>query len=84
MQEALKQLTTNRTCIVVAHRLSSIITADLVLVMDRGHIVEMGSHRELLTTGRLYRQLFEAEWTDADAPMVVPEPRAPQRSVGFA
>ncbi|MBU2611637.1 MAG: hypothetical protein KJ606_11945, partial [Chloroflexi bacterium] len=47
-----------RTSIVIAHRLSTILAADLILVMDRGKIIERGVHEELLATGGLYSQLL--------------------------
>ena len=43
-----------RTSIVIAHRLSTILAADLILVMDRGKIVERGTHQELLAQGGIY------------------------------
>ena len=48
IQEALKRVMAGRTSIVIAHRLSTILAADLILVMDRGRIVERGTHAELL------------------------------------
>jgi ATP-binding cassette subfamily B protein len=51
-----------RTSIVIAHRLSTILAADLILVMDRGKIVERGTHDELLMMGGLYSQLYETQF----------------------
>jgi ATP-binding cassette subfamily B protein len=51
-----------RTSIVIAHRLSTILAADLILVMDRGRIVERGSHPELLAHGGLYARLYETQF----------------------
>jgi ATP-binding cassette, subfamily B, bacterial len=51
IQDALKRVMAGRTSIVIAHRLSTILAADLILVMDRGKIVERGTHDELLATG---------------------------------
>jgi ATP-binding cassette subfamily B protein len=51
-----------RTSIVIAHRLSTILAADLILVMDRGRIVERGTHEELLARGGLYSQLYETQF----------------------
>lgn len=59
IQQALDQL--NCTVVTIAHRLSTVQRADLILVMDGGRIVERGSHRELLTRGGPYRQLIEAQ-----------------------
>jgi len=62
IQDALKRVMAGRTSIVIAHRLSTILAADLILVMDRGRIVERGTHDELLATGGLYRQLYETQF----------------------
>ena len=51
-----------RTSIVIAHRLSTILAADLILVMDRGRIVERGTHDELLAMNGLYAQLYETQF----------------------
>jgi ATP-binding cassette subfamily B protein len=62
IQEALKHVMAGRTSIVIAHRLSTILAADLILVMDRGKIVERGTHNELLEQGGLYAQLHETQF----------------------
>ena len=62
IQDALKRVMAGRTSIVIAHRLSTILAADLILVMDRGKIVERGTHGELLATGGLYSQLYETQF----------------------
>jgi ATP-binding cassette subfamily B protein len=62
IQEALKRVMAGRTSIVIAHRLSTILAADLILVMDRGRIVERGTHEELLARGGLYSQLYETQF----------------------
>jgi len=49
------------TRIVIAHRLSTVVDADVILVMDRGRLVEQGTHRELLTHGTVYRRLYERQ-----------------------
>lgn len=62
IQEALEKLYANRTSIVIAHRLSTILSADLILVMDRGEIIESGSHEDLLGLGGLYAHLYETQF----------------------
>ncbi len=60
IQEAMKELTTNRTSFIIAHRLSTIREADLILVMEEGQIVEKGTHEELLTQEGAYAGMFWA------------------------
>ena len=62
IQDALKRVMAGRTSIVIAHRLSTILAADLILVMDRGEIVERGTHDELISLGGLYAQLYETQF----------------------
>lgn len=54
----LRAVAADHTTLVIAHRLSTIVDADQILVMDKGHIVESGTHRELLTAGGTYAQLW--------------------------
>ena len=53
----------NRTSVVIAHRLSTILAADLILVMDRGQIVERGTHADLLAQDGLYAQLYHTQFS---------------------
>ena len=62
IQDALKRVMAGRTSIVIAHRLSTILAADLILVMDRGQIVERGTHEELIALNGLYAQLYETQF----------------------
>jgi ABC-type multidrug transport system fused ATPase/permease subunit len=61
VQSALANSTGGRTTFVIAHRLATIQLADCILVLDRGRIVEYGSHRELLARDGRYRDLFELQ-----------------------
>ena len=58
IQEALNKLAVGRTCIVIAHRLSTIIDSDIIYVMEKGRIVESGTHSELLEKHGLYYKLY--------------------------
>jgi ATP-binding cassette subfamily B protein len=62
IQEALKRVMAGRTSIVIAHRLSTILAADLILVINRGHIVEQGTHSQLLTANGLYAHLYHTQF----------------------
>lgn len=62
IQDALKHVMVGRTSIVIAHRLSTILAADLILVLDRGRIVESGTHHELIALGGVYTQLYETQY----------------------
>jgi subfamily B ATP-binding cassette protein MsbA len=66
VQLALSNLLKNRTTLVIAHRLSTVQNADRIIVMDRGCIVEMGSHEELLRQGGLYKRLHAMQFQDAE------------------
>ncbi|MBN1678664.1 MAG: ABC transporter ATP-binding protein [Anaerolineae bacterium] len=63
IQDALTHVMTTRTSIVIAHRLSTILAADLILVIDRGQIVERGTHTDLLAQGGLYAGLYETQFS---------------------
>ncbi len=62
VQDAFARLMEGRTCFIVAHRLSTIKNADLILVMNAGHIVEQGTHEELLAKNGFYAQLYNAQF----------------------
>ena len=63
IQDALSQIMKGRTSIVIAHRLSTILAADAILVLDRGVIVERGTHAELLALDGLYAKLYETQFS---------------------
>ncbi len=63
IQKAIYRLVENRTTFVIAHRLSTILHADLIVVLDKGRIVETGLHHELLANGGLYKKLFEMQFS---------------------
>lgn len=66
VQAALDKLMIGRTSFVIAHRLSTILKADAILVMDKGRIVERGSHRELMELGGLYSNLYHIQFGKQD------------------
>lgn len=62
IQRAMDRLMAGKTCFVIAHRLSTIVDSDLILVLDHGHIVEQGTHRELLKKQGFYYQLYTSQY----------------------
>jgi len=62
VQEAINRLMAGRTTLVIAHRLSTITSADTILVMDKGHIVQQGTHESLLAQGGLYARLYQMQF----------------------
>ena len=75
VQEAIDRLLANRTVFVIAHRLSTVVHADQILVLDRGEIVERGTHAELLAQRGLYHRLHAAQLRrDEGEPAISPAP----------
>jgi subfamily B ATP-binding cassette protein MsbA len=66
IQRALIALTKNRTSVIIAHRLSTIQHADRIIVLDKGRIVEIGNHQELLDKGEAYFNLYEKQFASAE------------------
>ena len=66
VQKALTRLMKNRTALVIAHRLSTIMNADCIYVIDKGQIVQSGTHQQLLTQGGLYADLYHAQFEKSD------------------
>lgn len=62
VQAALDELMENKTTLIIAHRLSTVIHADLIIVMDQGRIVDRGDHQSLLSTSALYQRLCELQF----------------------
>lgn len=100
VQEAIERLLVNRTVFVIAHRLSTVVNADQILVLDRGAIVERGTHAELLALGGAYARLHALQFRDGtaaptpdpgadaerpvDAARAESEPDAPDAALGAA
>lgn len=66
VQKAFNKLMQGRTSFVIAHRLKTIIDANLIIVLDKGHIVEMGTHQELLAKNGYYKDIYEAQFKLVD------------------
>ena len=64
IQKAMKNLLHERTNFVIAHRLSTIVNSDVILVLDKGDIVEKGNHRELLARNGVYAELYNSQFKD--------------------
>ena len=62
IQKAFQEMMEGRTSFIVAHRLSTIREADVILVMNEGNIVEQGTHEELMKKGGFYRNLYESQF----------------------
>ena len=64
VQAALEPLMQGRTTIAIAHRLSTILRADVIFVVDRGRVIERGTHEQLLEAGGIYASLYEHQFRD--------------------
>jgi len=65
IHRAIEEIMRDRTCIIIAHRFSTVITADIIVVMDGGRIVAQGQHNELMNTCQLYQSLYETQLVKA-------------------
>ncbi len=74
VQQALDNLMVNRTTFVIAHRLSTVLHADMIIVLEKGRIVESGTHNDLLTNSGLYSRLHALQFSDRDAGEIANEP----------
>jgi subfamily B ATP-binding cassette protein MsbA len=79
VQSAIGNLVRNRTTIVIAHRLSTVRRADVIVVMEAGRIIEMGTHTELLAKAGQYRKLYELQFADEEEdPQIAQTPQMAQ------
>jgi subfamily B ATP-binding cassette protein MsbA len=69
VQRALSNLMQGRTTIVIAHRLTTIHKADKIIVLDRGRVVDEGTHEQLMSRNGIYRDLYELQFTDEIEPV---------------
>ena len=75
VQKALETLMRGRTTLAIAHRLSTILAADVIFLVNKGEIVEQGTHHELLALKGLYAQLYQAQFVSTRQPEAIPRIR---------
>jgi ATP-binding cassette subfamily B protein len=61
IRQALESLMRNRTTFIIAHRIQSVMNADLILVLDKGQVVQMGTHQQLVEQDGIYRQIYDIQ-----------------------
>ena len=74
IQHALEELMKGRTALIIAHRLSTVKSADRILCFKRGRLVEQGTHEELLRAGGLYAKLHRLHFARSEEALSVPPP----------
>jgi ATP-binding cassette subfamily B protein len=62
IQRVMERVTKNKTSIIIAHRLSTVLRADKILVMKDGTVCENGTHKDLLALGGVYKELYESQF----------------------
>ncbi len=75
VQQALEELMKNRTTIIIAHRLATILHADSIAVLENGRICARGSHQMLLQSSELYRRLANLQFQEPDSIQAVSSPK---------
>lgn len=67
IQAALKELMQGSTCLIIAQRISSVLEADQIIVLDEGRVAAVGTHRELLATSEVYQEIYRSQLKEEDA-----------------
>ena len=72
IQSALEKLSTGKTVVAIAHRLSTVLSSDMIVVMSEGQVVDTGTHSELLRSSDVYRNLYHMQFNPASHPVTEP------------